>query len=95
MRTPHRTVFGLGAKSKWDDAQSSHCNTKDQCDPDGIALVGDAQTAAALSTAGFALGALRLANASPGEPMATGLVESFARSQPESERQAMRDRGRR
>jgi len=28
--------------------------------------------------AGFALGALRLANASPGEPMATGLVESFA-----------------
>ena len=49
------TVFGLGARSKWADAQGTHCSGT-VCDPQGVALASDAKSAGTLSTVAFAVG---------------------------------------
>jgi hypothetical protein len=57
------TIFGLGAKSKWDDAQENHCDASDVCDAEGVELAGDARTSAHVSTAGFVVGGVGIAGA--------------------------------
>jgi len=52
------SVFGLKARSKWNDAQS-HCEAR-LCDDAGVSLTSDAKTAATLSTIGFGVGMVGL-----------------------------------
>jgi hypothetical protein len=52
------TIFGLQARSKLQDSNSSgHCRPDDRCDPAGIAERSDALTDATISTASFIGGA--------------------------------------
>jgi hypothetical protein len=53
-------IFGLGAKSKYDDALK-HCNGAHQCDAQGLSLDDDAKSAGTASTIGFVAGAHLLA----------------------------------
>jgi len=53
-------AFGLTAKSKNDEADTQHCSSA-YCDPRGVSLIGDAQSAALVSTTLFVVGAAALA----------------------------------
>jgi hypothetical protein len=55
------TVFGLSAMSKENDATKNHCDSTDHCDPQGVQLGKDAQSAATASTIAFAVGGVALA----------------------------------
>jgi serine/threonine-protein kinase len=58
------TVFGLQAKSKWNDTLG-RCQggATDKCDATGVSLGGDAKTAATISTVSFVAGGVGLAGA--------------------------------
>lgn len=53
-------VFGLKASSDWDAAQP-HCDAMLRCDPEGISLHDDADTAATLADVSFGVGAAAVA----------------------------------
>jgi hypothetical protein len=53
------SIFGIGAMSKWSDAQNHHCQDT-RCDPQGGALASDAKSAALISTVAFVAGAAAL-----------------------------------
>ncbi|WP_437775813.1 hypothetical protein [Sorangium sp. So ce1097] len=55
------SIFGLIASARWNQAQDEHCRTETLCDDQGVALVGDARRAAALSNVGFVVGGVGLA----------------------------------
>jgi hypothetical protein len=55
------TVFGLQATSRWSDAKRRCSNPPSGCDDEGVRLGEDAQSAATLSTIGFAVGAAGIA----------------------------------
>jgi hypothetical protein len=54
------TFFGLRAKSKLDESNESHCDANDACDPAGLDLRSNAQSAALISTIGFGAGVVLL-----------------------------------
>jgi hypothetical protein len=54
-------AFGLTAMSKENDATQHHCDTSNHCDPQGVQLGKDAQSAATASTVAFAVGGVALA----------------------------------
>jgi serine/threonine-protein kinase len=55
------SAFGLTAKSKLDQSNSSHCDSADHCDSTGLGLRKDSENAATLSTILFAAGGVALA----------------------------------
>jgi serine/threonine-protein kinase len=56
------TVFGLRAKSKYDEAQDGHCNSQSVCaDPIGVDLTRDARSAGTISTIAFGVGLVAIA----------------------------------
>jgi len=55
------SAFGLVAKSKLDDSNNSHCDPTDHCDPAGLSLRKDSESAATASTALFVAGGVALA----------------------------------
>lgn len=55
------TAFGLAAMSKENDATQHHCDATNHCDPQGVQLGKDAQSAATASTIAFAVGGVALA----------------------------------
>lgn len=55
------TAFGLTAMSKENDATQHHCDATNHCDPQGVQLGKDAQSAATASTIAFAVGGVALA----------------------------------
>ena len=56
------TAFGLIASSKLSDSNAdNHCDAQNSCDPTGLGLRSDAQSAATLSTVGFIAGAVLIA----------------------------------
>ena len=55
------TAFGFSAMSKENDATKNHCDATDHCDPTGVQLGKDAQSAATASTIAFAVGGVALA----------------------------------
>ncbi|WP_437478934.1 hypothetical protein WME75_31490 [Sorangium sp. So ce1014] len=55
------SIFGLIASARWGRAQDDHCRTATLCDDQGVALVGDARSAATLSNIGFVVGGVGLA----------------------------------
>jgi hypothetical protein len=73
------TFFGLGANSKWSDAQS-HCSNA-ECDAEGVSLASDAKSAGNMSTVFFVAGGVLLAGGavlyftapSSPKPIAAGL----------------------
>ncbi len=46
-------AFGVLAKGSLDDSNNSHCDSTNHCDPQGLALRGDAQSSALISTISF------------------------------------------
>ena len=57
------SVFGLSARSKWNDAKANNCNEQLACDAEGVALVDDARSAGNISTVAFAVGGAAIAGA--------------------------------
>jgi serine/threonine-protein kinase len=55
------SAFGLVAKSKLDQSNSSHCDSSDHCDSTGLGLRKDSKDAAGLSTILFVAGGVALA----------------------------------
>jgi hypothetical protein len=55
------SAFGLIAKSKLDDSNSSHCDSTNHCDPAGLSMRKDSESAATASTALFVAGGVALA----------------------------------
>jgi hypothetical protein len=76
------SFFGLRAMSRNDDSKS-HCNSSNECDPEGGQLRDDAKSAATVSTVAFGLGLvgaatgvvlwIRAKEAAPASVPATGL----------------------
>jgi hypothetical protein len=54
------SITGVIASSKWSKAQDEHCRTETLCDAEGVALTGEAKTAASISTASFIVGGVAL-----------------------------------
>jgi len=55
-------AFGLIASSKLSDSNAdNHCDAQNTCDPVGLGLRSDAQSAATISTVGFIAGAVMIA----------------------------------
>ena len=57
------TVFGLLARSRWNDAVANHCPALPVCDPTGVREAGDAKQAALASTVAFGVGLAALGTA--------------------------------
>jgi hypothetical protein len=57
------TIFGLRARSTWNDVLANHCNARDVCDAGAKSLAGDAATSAHVSTASFVAGGVAVAGA--------------------------------
>ena len=55
------TVFGLRAKSKWDDARDGHCRDDGGCDLAGVELTRSARKAGDISTVAFLIGGAAIA----------------------------------
>jgi len=56
------TAFGLIASSNLSDSNAdNHCDAQNTCDPVGLGLRSDAQSAATISTVGFIAGAVMIA----------------------------------
>lgn len=55
------SISGVIASSKWNKAQDDHCRTETLCDAEGVALTGEAKTAASISTASFIIGGAAIA----------------------------------
>lgn len=56
------SVFGLAAKSTWNDAQSNHCHAGTVCDSTGVHLADVASTQGTFSTVFFVVGGVALAS---------------------------------
>jgi hypothetical protein len=57
------SVFGLSARSKWNEAENEHCNDRLECNDEGVALADDAGGAADLATISFVVGGAAIAGA--------------------------------
>jgi hypothetical protein len=55
------TVFGLKARSSWDDAKKQCANPPNACTPAGVTLAEDARAAGNAATVAFVIGAAALA----------------------------------